>query len=247
MIGAISFHALETVYFCQFPNAWPYGRPEELTVCLTSAYWVLATVPKAALEPFPMPAPTTTDAPVTVVSGLPRSGTSMMMKMLEAGGMKVLTDKIRTADEDNPKGYYEFERVKQIATDQAWLPEAQGKVVKIISFLLLKAPAGFHYKVIFMKRALPEVLASQQQMLIRRGDNSPQDDRRMSELYEKHLRQAFAWMEAQPNVDVLYVDHRRAVESPLDVATEVAAFLDTGMDPAVMAAEVDKGLHRQRA
>jgi len=192
-----------------------------------------------------MPAPTPA-APVTVVSGLPRSGTSMMMKMLEAGGMAVLTDKIRTADEDNPKGYYEFERVKQIATDQAWLEEARGKVVKIISFLLLKAPADYHYKVIFMRRALPEVLASQQQMLLRRGDTTPQDDVRMAELYEKHLRQTFHWLDTQPNVDVLYVDHRSAVEAPHDVARDVAAFLDNGLDARAMAAQVDAGLHRQR-
>ncbi len=194
-----------------------------------------------------MSAAESTNAPITVVSGLPRSGTSMMMKMLAAGGMDVLTDQIRTADEDNPKGYFEFERVKQITTDQAWLPDAQGKVVKIISFLLLKAPLTYHYKVIFMKRALPEVLASQQQMLLRRGDHTPQDDVRMAELYQKHLEGACRWLDAQPQIDVLYVDHRETVESPLTVAEKVAAFLDNNMDPAVMAAVVDRGLHRQRA
>ncbi len=193
-----------------------------------------------------MSTPEKLDVPVVVVSGLPRSGTSMMMKMLDAGGIPVLTDKIRTADEDNPKGYYEFERVKQIATDQAWLPEARGKVVKIISFLLLKAPPTYRYKVIFMRRALPEVLASQQQMLLRRGDTSPQDDVRMAELYEKHLTMAHAWLEKQPNVEVLYVDHRQAVESPLETAQRVAAFLGGDMDPTVMAAEVDAKLHRQK-
>ncbi|MCF6285328.1 MAG: sulfotransferase family protein [Candidatus Hydrogenedentes bacterium] len=194
-----------------------------------------------------MPTSESPDTPITVVSGLPRSGTSMMMKMLEAGGMDVLTDQIRTADDDNPKGYYEFERVKKITTDQAWLPEAQGKVVKIISFLLLKAPSDYRYKVVFMKRALPEILASQQQMLLRRGDNSPQDDVRMAELYEKHLNQACAWLEGQSNIDVLYVEHRRTLEFPLDVAKQVADFLGCGLDPVAMASEVDKSLHRQRA
>jgi hypothetical protein len=191
-----------------------------------------------------MPIP---DSPITVVSGLPRSGTSMMMKMLEAGGMEVLTDKIRTPDEDNPKGYYEFERVKQIATDQAWLPEAQGKVVKIISFLMLKAPSTYRYKVVFLKRALPEVLASQQQMLLRRGDKSPQDDKRMAELYEKHLNQAESWLGSQPNVDVLYVPHRRAIAEPLAVAQDVARFLDAGLDAESMAAAIEPSLHRQKA
>ncbi len=194
-----------------------------------------------------MSAAESTAVPVTVVSGLPRSGTSMMMKMLAAGGMEVLTDQIRTADEDNPKGYFEFERVKQIATDQAWLPDAQGKVVKIISFLLLKAPLNYRYKVIFMRRALPEVLASQQQMLLRRGDHTPQDDVRMAELYEKHLTAAFRWLDEQPQIEVLYIDHRESVEAPLAVAQKVAAFLDNGMDPETMAAVVDRSLHRQRA
>lgn len=193
-----------------------------------------------------MPATPTDMPPVIVVSGLPRSGTSMMMRMLAAGGMALLTDEIRTADEDNPKGYFEFERVKKIETDQGWLEDARGKAVKIISFLLLKAPANYRYKVIFMKRAIGEVLASQQQMLIRRGENAAQDDARMAELYEKHLKQAITWLDTQPHVDVLYVEHRRALEAPLDVAHEVAAFLDTGLDPHAMAAAVDKKLHRQR-
>jgi len=106
---------------------------------------------------------------ILIVSGLPRSGTSMMMKMLEAGGMAVLTDNIRTADQDNPRGYYEFERVKQIEHDTAWLPEAQGKAVKMIAGLLKHLPADYVYKIIFMQRDMDEVLASQRQMLVRRG------------------------------------------------------------------------------
>lgn len=188
-----------------------------------------------------------TEQPIVVVSGLPRSGTSMMMRMLEAGGLAVLTDKIRTADEDNPKGYYEFERVKKIVDDQAWLPEARGKVVKIISFLLLKAPAGYDYRVVFMRRALPEVLASQQQMLIRRGDHTPQDDVRMAQLYEKHLQQAHAWMTGQPNVSATIVDHRAAVSDPRAVAAQVNQFLNGVLDEAAMAAAVDPSLHRQKA
>ena len=128
---------------------------------------------------------------VTIVSGLPRSGTSMMMKMLEAGGLPPLTDNLRTADEDNPKGYYEFERVKQLPKgDVAWLPDAQGKVVKVIAALLPSLPGGYHYRVIFMQRAMPEVLASQRQMLIRRGEdpNKIPDDV-IAKLFEKHLKQ----------------------------------------------------------
>src|SRR5437899_574640 len=108
---------------------------------------------------------------VTIVSGLPRSGTSMMMKMLEAGGMEPLTDHVRTADEDNPKGYYEFERVKDLEKDQTWLEDAKGRYVKVISMLLKHLPAGYTYKVIFMRRTMEEILASQRKMLVRRGES----------------------------------------------------------------------------
>lgn len=185
---------------------------------------------------------------VTVVSGLPRSGTSMMMKMLEAGGLPVLTDQIRTADADNPKGYYEFERVKKLRQDKAWLPEAVGKVVKVISFLLPELPEDQTYRIVFMQRALPEVLASQRQMLVRRGeDPNKTEDAQMRVLYEKHLKQVQAWLGEQPNVAVLYVDHREAVEQPRRVAEQVSAFLGGGLDVQAMGAVVDPSLHRQRA
>ncbi len=125
---------------------------------------------------------------VTLVSGLPRSGTSMMMRMLEAGGLPVLADHLRTADEDNPEGYYEFERVKKIEHDSAWLEEARGRVVKMISALLKHLPPGYTYKIVFMRRKLEEILASQREMLVRRG--KPADatgDARMAEFFTSHL------------------------------------------------------------
>src|SRR5438128_3864516 len=118
--------------------------------------------------------------PIVVVSGLPRSGTSMAMKMLEAGGLRVVTDGQRTADEDNPKGYYEDERVKDLHRegDKTWLRDARGDVVKIISFLLKSLPADNNYKVLFMHRNLREIVASQNKMLARRGEkNETPDDR----------------------------------------------------------------------
>ena len=107
---------------------------------------------------------------ITIVSGLPRSGTSMMMKMLEAGGMELLTDEIRTADADNPKGYYEFERVKQIELDAEWLEDSRGKAVKMIAALLKHLPPDYDYEIIFMRRDIREVLASQRRMLVHRGE-----------------------------------------------------------------------------
>ena len=136
----------------------------------------------------------TATEPITIVSGLPRSGTSMMMSMLQAGGRDLLVDGVRTADEDNPKGYFEFERVKQVATDRAWLPEAEGKVVKIITRLLFDLPTDRPYKVVFMRRRLEEVLASQAKMLDRRGEDADavaaEEMRRM--YVREHLSAAYA-------------------------------------------------------
>src|SRR5258708_6773586 len=150
---------------------------------------------------------------ITIVSGLPRSGTSMMMKMLEAGGLQALTDNIRAADEDNPKGYFEFERVKQIENDKTWLEDARGRVVKLISALLKHLPPSYNYKVIFMRRAMPEILASQRQMLIRRGE--PADavpDDKMAAMFEKHVAQVESWLAAHPNLDFLYLTSNKAIK-----------------------------------
>jgi hypothetical protein len=184
---------------------------------------------------------------VTIVSGLPRSGTSMMMKMLEAGGMLPLTDNIRTADEDNPKGYYEFERVKQIETDQAWLKDARGKVVKMISALLRPLPGGYRYKIIFMRRRMEEILASQKKMLIRRGE--PTDaipDEKMAALYQKHLAQMEAWLAQQPNMDVLYVTYHEVIAEPRRHAEDINRFLGGGLDVDAMVAVVDRMLYRSK-
>lgn len=184
---------------------------------------------------------------IAIVSGLPRSGTSMMMKMLEAGGMPVLTDNIRTADEDNPKGYYEFERVKQIEQDRAWLEDAHGKVVKMIAALLKHLPPDNEYKVIFMKRDIGEVLASQRQMLIRRGE--PPDavpDEKMAELFRRHVVQVEAWLADQPTFDVIYIEHGRVLANPLAEAKRVSGFLGGKLDAERMAEVVDPALHRQR-
>lgn len=183
---------------------------------------------------------------VAIVSGLPRSGTSMMMKMLEAGGMPILTDNVRAADEDNPKGYYEFERVKKIEHDTAWLPEAQGKVVKLISALLRHLPRQYRYKIIFMRREMAEVLASQRQMLVRRGRPADGDDAKMAEVFERHLRDVDVWLRQQPNMEVLYVSYNEMIAQPLAPAQRVAAFLDDAVQPEAMVRVVDQSLHRQR-
>ncbi len=185
---------------------------------------------------------------ITVVSGLPRSGTSMMMKMLEAGGILPLTDKIRAADEDNPKGYYEFERVKKLDKgDTAWLPDARGKSVKVISALLKYLPGDYHYKIIFMRRRIEEVLASQKQMLIRRGEPTDRvSDEELAAYFSKHLAAVERWLQLQPNIDVLYVNYNRALENPLETAQEINRFLGDTLNVQAMAAVVDPQLYRQK-
>jgi hypothetical protein len=184
---------------------------------------------------------------ITIVSGLPRSGTSMLMKMLEAGGMEILTDNIRTADEDNPKGYYEFERVKQLEKDKSWLEDAKGKAVKIISALLQHLPADYTYKVIFMRRNMDEILASQKQMLIRRGEPTDRvSDEKMKQMFLKHLEQVEAWLARQPNMDVLYVNYNESLKEPVEHAEKINQFLGTVLDKERMVSAVDKTLHRQR-
>jgi hypothetical protein len=189
-----------------------------------------------------------TTQPVVVVSGLPRSGTSMLMKMLEAGGIPPLTDSIRTADEDNPKGYYEFERVKALDKgDTGWIAEAQGKSVKVISALLKYLPDTYQYKVIYIRRNMPEILASQRKMLIRRGeDPDKMDDEQMAELFAKHVAQVEQWLKEQPNISVLYVHYSDILSAPERQSREINAFLDGQLDTERMATVIDPDLYRNR-
>jgi len=188
------------------------------------------------------------NAEIVIVSGLPRSGTSMMMKMLEAGGIPPLTDNLRAADEDNPKGYYEFERVKKLKEgDTAWLPEAQGKAVKVISALLTHLPGAYTYKVIFMHRAIPEILASQRKMLIRRGEDPDKvSDAELAALFQKHLAQVEAWLAAQPHVQRLDIDYNQIVQDPEPFIARLDAFLPNRLDTQAMSAVIDPSLYRQR-
>ena len=184
---------------------------------------------------------------ITIVSGLPRSGTSMMMKMLSAGGLEPLTDSIRAADEDNPKGYFEFERVKQIENDKAWLVDARGRVVKLISALLKHLPPSYNYKVIFMRRAMPEILASQRQMLIRRGepaDDVPDD--KMAAMFGKHVAQVETWLAAQPNIETIYISYNEVMKDARPQAESINSFLGGSLNVDAMTEAADRTLYRQK-
>lgn len=185
---------------------------------------------------------------VYVVSGLPRSGTSMMMKMLEAGGIPPMIDEIREADGDNPKGYYEFERVKQLDKgDTSWVAEAVDKVVKVISALLKNLPSDYQYKVVFVRRNMSEILASQRKMLVNRGeDSNKMDDDQMADLFEKHLSATDNWLQAQDNFQVLNVHYSEILADPMTQAQRINVFVGGQLDVLAMAGQVDSELYRNR-
>ena len=186
---------------------------------------------------------------IVIVSGLPRSGTSMAMKMLEAGGIPILADGIRTADISNPKGYYEYEPVKELdkGGDLGWLAEARGKAVKIISFLLTWLPETYDYRVIFMQRDLREVLASQNAMLVHRGEApGAADDEQMMRMYEDHLKKVARFMANRSCFSTLSVDYRDVVENPREAAGRIDRFLGGTLDVDRMAAIADPALYRNR-
>ncbi len=187
--------------------------------------------------------------PIVVVSGLPRSGTSMAMKMLEAGGLSAVVDGIRTADEDNPKGYYEDERVKDLAKmqDKSWLAAAKGKAIKVISYLLKELPASHNYKILFMRRDFTEVLASQAKMLERRGETSESSDERMIELYEDHLWKVDRLLGRAPHFEALDVHYTAVLKDPGGEARRIHDFLGLPLDVEKMAGVVDERLYRNRA
>lgn len=187
--------------------------------------------------------------PIVVVSGLPRSGTSMMMRMLEAGGVVPLQDGVRAADDSNPKGYFEFEPVKDLDKDGdlSWLPAARGKAVKIISFLLTWLPEDHNYAVIFMQRHADEIIASQHAMLTARGAAVAENDAaRSRELFRTHLAQVERFMAGRACFRVLPVHYHEVVAAPAAAAAQVAAFLGRPLDTAAMARSVERQLYRNR-
>jgi len=186
--------------------------------------------------------------PVVVVSGLPRSGTSMMMRMLEAGGIEAMKDGIRKADDDNPGGYYEFERVKQTKEDPSWVSSAAGKAVKMISRLLFDLPTDSEYKVVFMRRDLDEVLASQKRMLERRGEKSKEEisDEKMKEIFETHLADVQHLLAIQEHFSVHYVWYNDLMKEPKKQLGEVSRFLGGSLNTDKMVDVIDENLYHQR-
>jgi LPS sulfotransferase NodH len=185
---------------------------------------------------------------ITIVSGLPRSGTSLMMQMLSAGGAHVLSDGERIADADNPRGYWEWERIKQLPKDPACIEEAEGKVVKVVSQLLYALPAGHDYQIIFMERPLPEVVASQAEMIRRRKAAGPAlPESALIAALKAHLNQVNAWLALKPGIRVMRIEYHSVLQDPRGSASSLRSFLQTELDVESMARQVDPSLYRQRS
>ncbi len=185
---------------------------------------------------------------ITVVSGLPRSGTSLMMQMLAAGGMLTLTDGERQADADNPRGYFEWERIKLLPKQPDCIAEAEGKVVKVISQLLFALPAGREYRVIFLQRPLPEVVASQAEMIRRRGTTGAAlPPAALIAGLGAHLNQVNAWLRDKANISVCRVEHHDVLSEPFRASETIQQFLGCPLDVLAMSQQVEPLLYRQRA
>jgi hypothetical protein len=186
---------------------------------------------------------------ITIVSGLPRSGTSLMMQMLLAGGMPILTDRKRVADEDNPNGYWEFEPVKNTRTSWDWLRQAQGKAVKMVHLLLTDLPReGYDYRVLLMKRRMAEVLASQRVMLQRQGKSGAAlSAEQLSQVFLGQMERVEAWLKAQPHFALLPVDYNALIANPMPQAAAINEFLGCALDSEKMIQAVNSKLYRQRS
>jgi hypothetical protein len=192
--------------------------------------------------------PKKTNEKIIIVSGLPRSGTSMMMKMLTEGGLPAVTDSLRQADEDNPNGYFEIEQVKALKDgEKKWLYDARGKVVKVISYLLEFLPDDISYDIIFMEREISEVLASQRKMLQRRNETSTLTDTEMEAQFREHLRAVKYWAARKSNMRILFVKYSEMVGAPENLCGVVADFLEIPLDLKAMQSVPSQSLYRNRS
>ena len=169
-----------------------------------------------------------------------------MMQMLAAGGISLLTDLERQPDIDNPRGYCEWEPIKLLPKEPHRIDEAEGKAVKVISQLLLSIPKGRNYKLIFMERPLPEVLASQDEMLKRRGSAQSVDPALLTSAFRDHLKEIIAWLEEREDIPVCRMGYRKVLSDPIGSAKTVRDFLDLDLNVEAMALQVDESLYRNR-
>jgi hypothetical protein len=171
-----------------------------------------------------------------------------MMQMLVAGGLPALTDGLRSADENNPKGYFEWEPAKALKQEPEAIAAGEGKVVKIISALLAHLPGTHEYRVVFMIRPLEEVVASQNRMLERLGKEVPRMPTGVViTAFQKHLKEVDGWLANKPYLRVLRVNHAGVVARPREAAVGIAEFVGAPLSIDKMAAQVERSLYRERA
>ena len=184
---------------------------------------------------------------VIVISGLPRSGTSMMMQMLEAGGIEIGTDNRRKPDIHNPKGYYEIEKIKDLKNDSAWIQNMCGKAIKVISHLLYYLPLTLQYSIIFMQRDMQEILISQRKMLNRLGrDNGTVNDGSLAKKFETHLQKVNQWMKNQKNIDFLYINYNTLLVNSSPSIENIQKFLCRPVALDRMESIINLDLYRNR-
>lgn len=183
---------------------------------------------------------------LTIVSGLPRSGTSLMMRMLETGGLPTLTDGVRQADRDNPRGYYEFEPAKRTKEDPSWLEGTNGSAAKMVYRLLYDLPSTGRYRVLVMRRNMSEILASQRMMLKRLGKTDNVPDKTMATFFRIELEKFDSWIKQQPNFSMMEVWYNDLVNQPAPVVDRICEFLELPLDRAAMCSMIDPTLYRNR-
>lgn len=184
---------------------------------------------------------------ITIVSGLPRSGTSLMMRMLNVGGIPALCDEHRTPDADNPNGYYEFESVKSIQNYGDWIDRAVGHSVKMVYNLLEHLPKDREYRVVFMRRHIDEIIQSQRAMLLRNGINTEIPDEEIKELFERVLRQFYSWLPSQTHLRLINVSYNELLSRPSSTISQINRHLGYCLDTEAMAQVIDHSLYRNRA
>jgi len=183
---------------------------------------------------------------IIVVSGLPRSGTSLMMNMLSVGGIPVFIDGKRLSDDSNPNGYFEFDKVKYLKNDASWIPQVRGKAIKIISNLLEYLPENERYKIIFIERDINEIIASQESMLKRFG-KSQVNNAELKKSFIKHLNYIKPYLDNGPNIDVTYLNYRRIIDNPEYAVNNIFYFLGIHhINKKLMEQVVDPSLYREK-
>ena len=180
---------------------------------------------------------------ITVVTGLPRSGTSLAMQMIEAAGIPLFTDNARPADESNPRGYFESELVKTITRDQSWIGQAEGRAIKVVIPLVVSLPLDRDLRVILMLRRIDEVIASQARMMKRMGKKSMAPET-LQPVFQSQVERSLSWLQ-QHHVNSLKLQFIDLIRSPLHHARQIVSFVESGSPEAVASVVAARSLSRK--